>query len=156
MRNADVVDEDAHGEPLTSEKSSMKASFLLVASSRVRRCRNSSRGRRCCSACPFAARFFSRRELACPAAMEHDPTRRRRKRVRGGGLDPTTTEVDPPIAAVSVGVSYVVTRFATVLESLWVYYTITDIDFLGSIPRYRFPRGRRSVRTYTFFTTGIP
>jgi hypothetical protein len=55
MRNAGVVDEDARGEPLTSEKSSTKASFLLVASSRGRRCRNSSRGRRCCSACPSAA-----------------------------------------------------------------------------------------------------
>jgi hypothetical protein len=78
--------------------------------------------------------------------MEHDPTCRRRKRVRGGGLDPTNTEVDPPAAALSVGVSYVVTRFATALESLWVYYTITNIDFLGSIPRYRFPRGTRSVQ----------
>jgi hypothetical protein len=34
--------------------------------------------------------------------------------------------VDTTALAVAVGVSYVVTRFATTLESLWVYYTITD------------------------------
>jgi hypothetical protein len=34
--------------------------------------------------------------------------------------------VDTTALAVAVGVSYVVTRFATTLESLWVYYTITE------------------------------
>jgi hypothetical protein len=33
-----------------------------------------------------------------------------------------------------VGVSYVVTRFATMLESLWVYYTITDKSASARIP----------------------
>jgi hypothetical protein len=33
-----------------------------------------------------------------------------------------------------VGVSYVVTRFATVLESLWVYYRIIDKSASARIP----------------------
>jgi hypothetical protein len=33
-----------------------------------------------------------------------------------------------------VGVSYVVTRFATTLESLWVYYMITDKSASARIP----------------------